>query len=207
MNDQSQGLDNTNWETRYLSGDTPWDKGGAAPPLLEFLTRFQIWGDVLVPGSGPGHDVRSLAAQGATVTGLDISGTVIQQARSLPRVAGEIHQQGDLFHLPESYHDRFDWVVEHTCFCAIDPALRADYVRAIARALKPGGHYFAILFMTPDAEQGPPFGATKEEISHLFDAEFDLLEEWVPMQTFDGREGRELCQLRRKGDRLKTEDF
>ncbi len=197
----SRGIDRISlmdWETRYLNSDTPWNKGCAAPPLVDFLTCYQIQGKALVPGSGPGHDVRSLAAQGATVTGLDISGTAIQQARSLPSVAGEIHEQGDLFHLPESWRNRFDWVVEHTCFCAIDPALRADYVQAIAQVLKPGGRYLAIFYMTPDAEQGPPFGATKEEISRIFDPEFELLEEWVPIQTFEGREGRELCQLRRR---------
>ena len=198
-------MEEHDWETRYLSGDTPWDKGCAAPPLVDFLTRYQIQGSVLVPGSGPGHDVRCLAAQGATVTGLDISDTAIRQAQEAPSIGGEIHEQGDLFHLPESWQKRFDWIVEHTCFCAINPALRTNYVRAIEKALKPGGHYFAIFYMIPDSEQGPPFGATKEEIGQLFDPELELLEEWIPAQTFDGREGRELCQLRRKVFRLKTE--
>ena len=131
------------------------------------------------------------------MTGLNISGTAIHLAQSFSCEAGEIHEMGDLFHLPEKWQGHFDWVVEHTCFCAIDPALRAGYVRAIAGALKPGGHLYAIFYLNPDADEGPPFGVTKEEIGQLFDPALELLEEWVPTRTFEGREGRELCQLRK----------
>ena len=51
------------WEERYESGDTPWEKGAPAPPLLEWLdSRGSIRGDVLVPGCGSGYDVRAIAA-------------------------------------------------------------------------------------------------------------------------------------------------
>lgn len=185
------------WESRYRHGDTPWEKGGAAPPLTTFLTKHPIRGTVLVPGCGSGHEVRALTLQGAQAVGLDVAESAIATARSFSPAGNESYERGDLFELSESWHGRFDWVVEHTCFCAIDPALRADYVRAIVQVLKPGGHYFAIFFMNPDAEQGPPFGATEEEIARLFDVNFELLEEWVPSLTFEGREGRELCQLRK----------
>ena len=194
--------DPVDWEDRYQTGDTPWEKGEAAPPLTDFLARHSIRGRVLVPGCGTGHDVRALASQGASVVGLDLAEMAITLALSIPPAGNETYEQGDLFALPESWNGRFDWVVEHTCFCAIDPALRADYVRAIARVLKPGGHYFAILYMTPDAETGPPFGTSREEITRLFEPHFTFLEEWVPSRTFEGREGRELCQLRYKGVRL-----
>jgi len=190
-----------NWEARYVAGDTPWDEGCASPALVEFLSRHPIHGEILVPGSGPGHDVRALAAQSArgdSVTGLDLSPTAITLARSFPLAGNERHEQGDLFHLPSSWHHRFDWVVEHTCFCAIPPVRRADYVRAISRVLKPGGHYLAIFFLDPGVDEGPPHGATREEIAGLFDPDFELLEEWIPEMTFEGREGQEICQLRRR---------
>jgi len=196
-------LESLNWEARYQAGDTPWDQGRAAPAVGDFLLRHRISGKVLVPGSGLGHEVRVLAGQPgmpAQVTGLDISATAITQARAISPAGSESHEQGDLFDLPGSWHGRFDWIVEHTCFCAIPPARRRDYIRAITQLLKPGGHYFAIFFMTPDVSQGPPFATTNEEISQLFDPHFDLLEEWVPKSTFAGREGRELCQLRRRSE-------
>ncbi len=192
--------DQVDWEARYRAGDTPWDEGTAAPALVDFLSRHPILGEALVPGSGAGHDVRALAAQGADVLGLDLSPTAIGLARSFPPAGSERYEQGDLFHLPPSWHGLFDWVVEHTCFCAIPPAHRADYVCAISLALKPGGHYLGIFYMNPSAPQGPPHGTTREEISSLFDPGLTLLEEWTPRENFEGREGRELCQLRRKGE-------
>jgi len=183
-----------------VAGDTPWNKGYAAPALTAFLSTHPIQGEVLVPGSGPGHDVRALAAQSAMarVTGLDLSPSAIALARSFPPASNEHYEQGDLFDLPTSWVGHFDWVVEHTCFCAIPPTLRAEYVRAISRALKPGGHYLGIFFMNPEILEGPPHGTTREEIASLFDPGFDLLEEWSPAEAFEGREGRELCQLRRR---------
>src|SRR6476661_8739482 len=38
-------------------------------------------------------------------------------------------EQADLFELDMRWRGAFDLVVEHTCFCAIDPARRAEYVR------------------------------------------------------------------------------
>lgn len=196
--------DPTDWEARYRAGDTPWDRG-AAPPIAEFLRTHRVTGAVLVPGCGTGHDVRLLAGHGARVTGLDLSPTALAAARSHPPAADERYEQGDLFALPEEWTGRFGWVVEHTCFCAIPPARRHDYVTAAARVLKPGGALLAIFFLDPGVEQGPPHGATRKEIAALFDPLLPLEREWLPEHTFPEREGGEICQLRRKGFRLKTE--
>jgi len=190
--------DPVNWEARYVAGDTPWDKGYEAPPLADFLALHHITGRVLVPGCGPGHDVRAISSNGAEVTGLDLSEAALRLARDFPPTGTEIYKQGDLFALPKEWEDRFDWVFEHTCFCAIPPPRRTDYVISLSSVLKPGGHYLAIFFLDPGVDQGPPHGATREEISTLFDPGFELLEEWIPEKTFAGREGQELCQLRRK---------
>jgi hypothetical protein len=64
--------------------------------------------------------------------------------------------------------------------------------------LKPSGYYFGIFYMNPAAPQGPPHGTTKGEIASLFDPYFTLIEEWIPQENFEGRDGRELCQLRQK---------
>ncbi|MCE9541901.1 MAG: methyltransferase domain-containing protein, partial [Verrucomicrobia bacterium] len=191
--------DPVDWEARYRVGDTPWDEGFAAPALTEVLGRNPIHGVVLVPGSGPGPAVRALAAQANSVTGLDLSSTAIALAQSFPPEGNERYEQGDLFDLPASWSGRFDWVAEHTCFCAIPPSSRGDYVRAITAVLKPGGHYFAIFYLNPAAIEGPPHGTSREEIKQLFEADFELQEEWLPSEAFEGRERREICQLWRKG--------
>jgi len=196
---ESKQADPVDWEARYRVGDTPWDEGYAAPALTTFLSKHPMQGEILVPGCGTGHDVRAIAMLGGRVLGLDLSETALRMARSAPHVAEESYEQANLFDLPALWTGRFDWVVEHTCFCAIPPSRRRDYLQAITRVLKPNGYYFGVFYINPSAPQGPPHGTTREEISSLFDPGFELLEEWTPDEAFEGREGRELCQLRRKG--------
>ncbi len=198
----------TDWNSCYRAGETPWDKGAPAPPLLEWLeTRGHcLKGEVLVPGCGLGHDVRALAAGHATaVCGLDLSPAALEQARRRPPAGNETYQEADLFALPPEFCGRFDWVFEHTCFCAIDPVRRPEYVRAVARALRPGGGLLAIFYLNPwkDGEPtppggGPPFGVTVQELDALFAGHFELREEWLPTRAYPGREGRELIRLMHK---------
>ena len=201
----------TDWEAHYRSGDMPWDKGAAAPPLLEWFDQpgHRLTGEVLVPGCGLGHDVRAIAvhSQARHVYGLDLSAAALEQARRLPPAGSESYIEADLFALPPELRGRFDWVVEHTCFCAIDPVRRADYVQAIAAALKPGGRLLAIFYLEPwvgketrPPEGGPPFGTTTQELDALFAGTFERVEESVPGRAFPGREGRELVRLLRKAN-------
>ena len=138
----------------------------------------------------------------ASVVGLDISPTAIAQARGLttPSTSGRgvTFVEGDFFHLPADLRNSFDWLVEHTCFCAIEPFQRPDYVLAAAAALRTGGKIFGIFYLHPDVESGPPFAASQEEISDLFDQDFILVEEWVPSESFPGRENRELVRFMQK---------
>ncbi len=85
---------------------------------------------------------------------------------------------------------RFDWLFEHTLFCAIDPGERESYVRAVSRWLNPGGQYLAVNYLIPDKD-GPPFGTTRKELWQWFSPNFDLREEWVP-RSYPNRTGLEL---------------
>jgi SAM-dependent methyltransferase len=191
------------WQRRYEENDTPWDKGEAAPPLVSFLKHGQMTGRILVPGCGRGHEVRALAMQpGAEVVGLDVSATAVAQARELAAPLTASHDirfvEGDFFDLPANLLGSFDWLVEHTCFCAIGPKRRPDYVLAASSALRTGGQIFGIFYLNPDTDGGPPFAVSKEELSSLFDPYFVLKEEWTPKESFPGREGRELIRVMQK---------
>ena len=197
-----------NWDERYQQKDTPWEKGGAAPPLLEWFRKHgALEGEVLVPGCGYGHDVRAIAAASPSsmVVGLDIAPSALKEALKYQTVGREVFQCVDLFALPQSLQNRFDWVFEHTCFCAIQPEQRLDYVKAVVSALKPDGKLLAIFYLNPwdDGEDrpeggGPPFGVTKEELDNLFKSHFQLVEELRPKRAFPGRKGRELVRLLQK---------
>lgn len=184
------------WNRRYFEGDTPWDKGEAHPAIGLALAEGVLSGSVLVPGCGTGHDVRALAAAGLDVLGLDIAPLALDRARSHAPAGSERYLLGDLFHLPAGLRGSFDGVFEHTCFCAIDPARRHDYVEAVASALKPNGRLLAVFFTNPDNDgNGPPFGCTRGEIDELFAPRFRQVREWGGAPTYAERQGRELLRL------------
>ncbi len=179
------------WEQRYLAGDTPWEKGVPHPMLSEWLRETPFSGRVLVPGCGSGHDVREIARAGAEVVGLDLAPSAIRAAQDHPRAGREVYHCGDLFALPEEWTGTFDWVFEHTCFCAFPPSLRGDYVAAVTRSLKSGGRIAAVFFINPDHdEDGPPYGCSVDELKFLF-AGFRLAGARKNLPTYPGRENRE----------------
>jgi methyl halide transferase len=180
------------WEERYRSGEMRWEKGAPAPGLVDFLTVHKDLprGTVCVPGCGTGHDVRAWAGAGFTPTGFDIAPSAVRLGREKTKAAGldARFELADFLHAEPP--DRFDWLFEHTLFCAIDPAERDHYVRAVLRWLKPDGQYLAINYLIPDRD-GPPFGTTREEQWRRFSPHFDLRQEWVP-RSYPNRVGLEL---------------
>jgi len=189
------------WEARYQSADMPWEKGAASPGLVDFLAAHPELprGTVCVPGCGTGHDVREFAAAGFETYGFDIAPSGIQLAKEKTRQAG----LDATFQLADFLHDeppqKFDWLFEHTLFCAIQPGEREEYVRAVLRWLKPGGNYLAVNYLIPDID-GPPFGTTRVEILKRFSPHFDLLAEWVP-RSYPNRTDKErmFCWRRKAG--------
>ena len=191
------------WNQAYESGDTPWDKGRAAPPLVAFLETRRIAGRVLVPGCGTGHDVRALSAQGAEVTGLDLAPLALERARNHPPAGTERYLEGDFLELPDELRGAFDWVVEHTCLCALEPDDRARYARSVHAALRPCGHYLAIFYRHIEdyTGDGPPHPITASGIETLFGAQFETLESFVPAESYESRPAgsEEVRLMRRRG--------
>ncbi|MEO6872285.1 MAG: methyltransferase domain-containing protein [Chthoniobacterales bacterium] len=189
----------TDWQGLYESRETPWEKGLPHPALVDFLaTDGPIAGRICVPGCGSGNDVRALSTLENRVLGIDFAPLALEKARSHERVGNEEYLLADLFALPPEFDRKFDVVFEHTCFCAIDPARRAEYAEAIVRLVKPGGQFIAIFFPNPDlddGEKGPPFPVSVDELAKTFGRCFTLEREWVPQRTHPGREGRELMRV------------
>lgn len=193
-------LDADAWNARWRDGNTPWDMGRPAPPFVGALERGLVSppGRALVVGCGAGHDARLLATRGFDVTAIDVADRAIERARDLTldgafaldwRVA-------DLFALPPELGS-FDLVLEHTCFCAVHPNRRDAYVDAVADALSAGGALLGLFFVF-EAEEGPPFGASEEELRHRFGRRFDVEHAAVPPDSHEARAGREMLFLMRK---------
>ncbi len=187
----------TDWEEAYQRRETPWEKGKPHPGLVDFLAENgPLRGEIFVPGCGSGQDVRALSAPENHPVGVDLAPFAIRKAQARPAIAHEEYLLADLFDLPAKFDRSFDWVFEHTCFCAIDPRLRQDYVTTIVRLLKPGGRLLAIFFINPaHDEDGPPYRVSTAELEGFFAAHFRVEKEWVPARTHPGREGRELMRV------------
>jgi methyl halide transferase len=190
------------WEQRYQTKDMPWEKGAPSPGLVDFLTANPNLsrGSVCVPGCGTGHDVRTWAAAGFQAHGIDIAPSAVRLAKAATAAAGLTNasfENGDF--LTTTPPRRFDWLFEHTLFCAINPEARNQYTKAVISWLKPGGNFLAVHYLIPD-EEGPPFGTTREELLARFSPFFNLIQHWVP-RSYPNRTGLELMMWwERKGD-------
>lgn len=192
----------TDWESCYLEGHTPWDKGEPSPPLSAWIQNNRPTGRAVVPGCGVGHDVAALVAAGVDTVGVDISTTAIKMARTrYPQLAERFHL-ADLLELSAEWRGGFDYVFEHTCLCALPPDLRGAYAKVVHQLLKPGGLLVGVWFINPDmdpGETGPPFGIPLQELNALFAVpSWSVVEDFVPSVAFAGREGRERLRVLRK---------
>ena len=182
----------TDWESCYQENDFPWDKGTPSPGLVDFLDQETdlVGKTVCVPGCGMGHDVREWAKHGFDATGVDIAPTAqrMAQERTAKGLSSVSFEVADF--LTDSPKARFDWVFEHTLFCAIQPEQRDQYVESVTRWLKPGANYLAVYYLIQE-EGGPPFPSTREEILKRFSPSFELIREWVP-RSYPNRENLEL---------------
>jgi 2-polyprenyl-3-methyl-5-hydroxy-6-metoxy-1,4-benzoquinol methylase len=202
------------WENRYQTNDMSWEKGAPSPGLVDFLAAHPelSGGDapvamslgvmlaaapratrppltVCVPGCGTGNDVRALAAAGFDAHGFDFAPSAIQLSRDKTAAAGlKAHfAQADFLH--DEPPQKFDWLFEHTLFCAIQPSERDAYVRALLRWLKPGGQYLAVNYLLCEPK-GPPWPVTREELLARFSPHFDLRADWLP-PSYPSRTGKE----------------
>src|ERR1051325_10940594 len=78
------------WEQRYQTNDTPWEKGEASPGLVDFLAAQRgLPGEtVCVPGCGTGHDAREWAKAGFRAYGYDLAPSAVRLSAERTRAAG-----------------------------------------------------------------------------------------------------------------------
>lgn len=182
------------WQGLYDKGSDRWELGRPTPSLGAHLARHSPpRGVVAVPGCGRGHDARFLARRGYRVFGFDFVPEVIRAARGLAQREGAdvTFEERDVFGLTKTYPRFFDGVWEYTSFCAIDPARRPEYVEMLAAILKPVGWLLACFFPMGERAGGPPFAVSEAEVRGLLAPRFELLEEYVPFASPEGRQGKE----------------
>lgn len=192
------------WEGIYAGGQPPWDKGEPAPPLVRAIGAADLapGSRVLVPGCGYGHEAVHLADLGHRVTAVDFAPAAVADLNRR-RAALELDivvVEADLFDLPAFDAVGFEAIVEHTCFCAVSPARRDEYVAVIAPLLVDHGLLLGLFFEVDGTlEDGPPFPASREDVLRHFDSVFEVGEVTQPADSFPSRQGREwLATMRRR---------
>ncbi len=187
------------WQSRYKTGSIPWDLAEPAPPFVQLL-QSPPEGIVLPPGkmavlgSGYGNDAAFFARQGFDVTGFDFVPEAVAQATQLYGDTGARFVEADLFNLPPETAGLFDYVLEHTCFCAIRPNQRAAYVEASARLLKPGGVLIG-LFWAHHEMGGPPYKTDEAELRRLFSPPFELCYLAITPHSIPARQNEEFLGI------------
>ncbi|MCK4897808.1 MAG: methyltransferase domain-containing protein [Anaerolineales bacterium] len=189
------------WDAIYQSGRTGWDIGKPNPVFRRILEseRFAP-GTMLVLCAGRGYDARMFASRGFIVTAVDFSAKAVRDMHSLsdPQIPYEIIKM-DLFDIPNSFKEQFDYVLEYTCYCAIDPSRRSEYIKEVARLLKPGGIYIALAFPISSHTGGPPYAVSSDELVDPFLAlGFELLQREIPPDSIPTRRGKEELIILRK---------
>ena len=184
------------WQQRYEQDSIGWDMGQVSPPLKVYIDQLPEEAKdqaILVPGAGNAYEVGYLYEQGFTnVTLVDFAPAPIEDfAQRYPNFPAAHLICADFFDLsPKQY--QFDWVLEQTFFCAINPARRDEYVRKMARLLEPKGKLIGLLFDKDFGRNEPPFGGTKEEYQERFATHFDIEIMEPSYNSHPARQGSEL---------------
>ncbi|WP_257310361.1 TPMT family class I SAM-dependent methyltransferase [Geothrix fuzhouensis] len=92
----------------------------------------------------------------------------------------------------------WDAIFDHTCFVAMDPERRRDYVEACARHLRPGGLWMAVIFDDVQGRPGPPHAIPLETCRELADPHFEILHLARASASHPRRAGRELLMVARR---------
>ena len=191
------------WEADYRRKSDGWDLSGPTPAFKRLAASRRLQpGRMLVPGAGRGHDAREFARHGFQVTAVDFSPHAVSEMKRLADPQAPIEPlQHDLFTLPSDLNSTFDYVLEYTCFCAIDPKRRPEYADLVARLLKGGGTYIDLAFPLDGRAGGPPFAVSETELFDLFSARgFELISREKPADSVSARRHAEELFIFRKAE-------
>ena len=188
-------LDKNYWKSRWQEGETGWDSGEATTPIRSFVDYLvEKNADkkvrILIPGAGSGHEVVYFYQQGFhNITVCDWADEAIVKLKiKLPELADNQMIVGDFFDLKGT----FDFIIEQTFFCAIDPSLRPKYAKKCFELLDTEGSICGVLFNQNFKFQGPPYGGTAAEYRSYFEPYFDILYMDACKNSIKRRENTEL---------------
>jgi SAM-dependent methyltransferase len=137
------------FDALYRQGRAPWDIGEPQPVVQQLVAYGAVRGEVLDPGTGPGHHAIHYALQGYSATGIDGSPAAIERAKRNAERAG-VHvnfQVADATKL-DGFERRFDTVVDSAFYHVFldDEQTQTQYAQALHKATRPGARLFMFEF-------------------------------------------------------------
>jgi SAM-dependent methyltransferase len=140
--------DNAYREQGRFEGPPPWNIGEPQPELAALLAAGKFRSDVLDAGCGYAELSLTLAAEGYTVLGVDLTPTAVAAATKAAEERGlgnASFEQADITTF--SGHDgRFNTVVDSTLFHSLPVEGRDGYLRSVHRAAADGAAYYVLVF-------------------------------------------------------------
>lgn len=154
------------WDSAYrqeagFDGAPPWNIGEPQPELAALIAEGKVRGEVLDAGCGYAELALTLAADGYTVVGIELTPTAVAAAkkaaaeRDLPNAT---FVQDDITSFT-GFDGRFDTIIDSTLFHSLPVEGRDGYQQSVYRAAAPGAVYYILVFakgaFPAEAEQKP----------------------------------------------------
>jgi SAM-dependent methyltransferase len=141
------------WDDAYreeggFDGPPPWNIGEPQPELAALIREGNVRSDVLDAGCGHAELSLSLAADGYTVVGIELTPTAVAaarkaaQERNLPNAS---FVQDDITTFT-GYDGRFNTIMDSTLFHSLPVEGRDGYQQSVYRAAAPGAAYYILVF-------------------------------------------------------------
>ena len=169
------------WDNRYKTNEFSWDLGKPTPYFVDWSTSIKNKSskNILIPGCGLGHDAIFLSKCGFNVYACDFSDTALK-VLSIKNKESNTNVKlisMDFFNLPGKYSNFFDFILEYTFYCAINPNKRSLYIENCNNLLNKDGKLIGIMLPIGNSSvsSNPPFKVSLNELKINFSVFFKLL--------------------------------
>jgi SAM-dependent methyltransferase len=150
---ESKDFNVIDWDSAYreegeFEGPPPWNIGEPQPELAALIADGKVHGDVLDAGCGHAELSLTLAAEGYTVVGIELTPTAVAAARkaaeerNLPTAT---FVQDDITSFT-GFDGRFSTIIDSTLFHSLPIEGRDGYQQSVYRAAAPGAAYYVLVF-------------------------------------------------------------
>ena len=162
------------WDSIYreqgdFDGPPPWNIGEPQPELAALIAAGKVRSDVLDAGCGVAELSLTLAADGYTVVGIDLTPTAVAAATKAAQERGlttATFVQDDITSFT-GYDGRFTTIIDSTLFHSLPVEGRDGYLCSIHRAAAPGARFYALVFAKGAFPNGIPIKPNEVDEAEL----------------------------------------